>query len=154
MLKEIGVKIRIFPENNYKAIFYKNCTFRVALDSTKPITNLEYAEFYDIALNDKCHGKCPDCFIEGTKISTKDGDINIQDINIGDLVYSINKETSELQLCNVDQLHQRNYEGIIIEIELDNGNIIKSTPNHKIYTSNRGWIRSDELTSDDTLLQL
>jgi len=60
--EQIGVKIRILPESNYKAIFYKNCTFRIALDSNKPITELEYPEFLDIKLTNKCLGNCPYCY--------------------------------------------------------------------------------------------
>lgn len=57
------IKTRCFPENNYKAIFYRHKTLRMAIDPTKPITELEYPEFYDVAINNKCKGKCPWCYV-------------------------------------------------------------------------------------------
>jgi organic radical activating enzyme len=58
------MKIRIFPESNYKAFFINNKTYRIALDQNKPITELRYPEFYDIAITKWCAGKCPYCYTD------------------------------------------------------------------------------------------
>ena len=42
----------------------------------------------------------------------------------------------------------------LYEIEDEQGNVIKCTANHKIYTKNRGYVEAHELTGDDILLQL
>ena len=39
----------------------------------------------------------------------------------------------------------------IIEIELENGNIIKCTPNHKFLT-NKGWIKSSNLNITNLIM--
>lgn len=48
------MKTRIFPESNYKSVFHNGKTIRIPIDPKKPITELKWAEFYDVALNDKC----------------------------------------------------------------------------------------------------
>lgn len=40
----------------------------------------------------------------------------------------------------------------VIEIELDNGNKLKLTPDHKVYTENRGYVNASDLTEDDILI--
>lgn len=52
------MKIRQFPESNYKGIFTKGKTIRIPLDPSKKITELKYPEFYDVGLNTKCFGNC------------------------------------------------------------------------------------------------
>lgn len=56
------MKTRTFPESNYKAIFIDGKTIRFALDPNKPITELQYPEFYDIKITDQCDGECPYCY--------------------------------------------------------------------------------------------
>jgi len=56
------IKIRVFPENNYKGIFLNGKTLRVALDPKKPITELKYPEFWDVKITNYCTGKCPWCY--------------------------------------------------------------------------------------------
>jgi organic radical activating enzyme len=60
------MKIRIFPECNYKAIHLDGKTLRIALDPKKPITELAYPEFYDVKVTSKCNGKCPYCYQSST----------------------------------------------------------------------------------------
>ena len=58
------MKTRVFPEHNYKGFYFNNNTVRIAIDPTKPITELIYPEFYDVKITDKCHGKCPYCYMD------------------------------------------------------------------------------------------
>ena len=60
------VKVREFPESNYKGIWFGGKTIRVALDPKKGITELKYPEFYDIKITDHCKGGCPDCYMDST----------------------------------------------------------------------------------------
>lgn len=63
----ILVKTRQFPESNYKAVWYNGKTIRIALDPKKPITELEYPEFYDVKLTGKCLGACDFCYQDSKK---------------------------------------------------------------------------------------
>jgi organic radical activating enzyme len=53
---------RTFPESNYRALHFNGKTLRIALDPTKPITELAYPEFYDIKVTSWCKGGCPYCY--------------------------------------------------------------------------------------------
>jgi organic radical activating enzyme len=74
-MKNNMVKIRVFEESNYKAVWHKGKTIRIALDPTKPITELAFPEFYDIKLTDYCKGKCPWCYMD-----SKDTDSHFVDV--------------------------------------------------------------------------
>ena len=56
------IKIRCFPEHNYKAFHFNGRTIRLALDNSKPITELAYPEFYDVKVTSKCLGMCKWCY--------------------------------------------------------------------------------------------
>jgi len=57
------MRIRIFPKNNYFAIWKDNVAIRFQIEDDKPITELEYPEFLDVKITDKCTGKCPFCYM-------------------------------------------------------------------------------------------
>ena len=60
-------RIREFPESNYRAIYYKGKTLRIALNPDKPITELQYPEFYDIKITNKCNSGCWYCYQNSTE---------------------------------------------------------------------------------------
>lgn len=66
-----GIKTRVFPEHNYKGIFFNKKTIRIQLDDTKPITEVEYPEFYDVDIfetnNGLCRAGCEFCYLSGNK---------------------------------------------------------------------------------------
>lgn len=53
---------RTFPEHNYRALHFNGKTVRIALNPSKPITELAYPEFYDIKVTSHCKGNCPYCY--------------------------------------------------------------------------------------------
>ena len=61
------MKVRKFIDKNYKSIFHKGKTIRIAIDGTKPIEELDYPEFYDVAINDKCNAGCKYCYVSAMK---------------------------------------------------------------------------------------
>lgn len=57
------MKFREEPSANYKCIYLDSGkTIRIAIDPSKPITELKYPEFYDIKLTNHCNGQCPYCY--------------------------------------------------------------------------------------------
>lgn len=58
------VKTREFIESNYRAVWYNGKTIRIPLDVTKPITELQYPEFYDVKITSYCEGNCPFCYMD------------------------------------------------------------------------------------------
>jgi MoaA/NifB/PqqE/SkfB family radical SAM enzyme len=67
----MSVKIRTFPESNYKAIYFNGKTIRFQIDGTKDISDLEYPEFYDVKLTNRCMGRCMWCY-QDSKDEDKD----------------------------------------------------------------------------------
>lgn len=63
-MKKSSIKIRCFPESNYKAVWVSGKTIRFQIDSTLPITELEFPEFYDVKITGYCEGKCPWCYMD------------------------------------------------------------------------------------------
>ena len=95
-----------------------------------------------------------ECIRKNTLISTNRGDIKIQNIKIGDLVKSFNKNTNKIEykpiLNTWKNLNKSNSYEEFLEIELENGNIVHLTPNHKVYTD-KGYKRADELSECDDI---
>jgi hypothetical protein len=59
-------RLRTLPECNYRGLYRDGKTIRIALDPTKPITELSWPEFYDVKITDFCQGACPWCYQDST----------------------------------------------------------------------------------------
>lgn len=80
------------------------------------------------------------CFIAGTKVITKRGLINIEDVKIGDYVL-----TSDDTWQVVNYVMDREYSEDLYKIEFEYGlEPVICTANHEFLTDN-GWIRADRL---------
>jgi intein/homing endonuclease len=111
-----------------------------------------FAENVDVKITSNCRIGCNFCLTGDTLIETSNGPKKISEIEKGDIVYSFNCLNNEFQLKPVDMTFCRVYEGDLIEIEIEDGSSIKCTPNHKLYTINRGWIKAENLTENDDIL--
>lgn len=105
----------------------------------------------------KDFGACisDECLHPDTLIMMADGsEKKIKDIKIGDLVYTFNEITNKKEILPVKKVYKNLSKGTqMYEIKTDDGNIIKLTGNHKVLTSNRGYVRADELTLDDNIIK-
>ena len=140
--------------------FYKNGNYIVCImdDGTKirksddSVFIPSFAECVDLCITKSCTLGCKFCLTEDTLIDTPNGMRKITEIQKGDMVYSFNQLNYEFQLKPVDMLFCREYVGDLIEIKLKNGKKLKCTPNHKVYTTNRGWVEAALLTKNDDIL--
>jgi hypothetical protein len=79
----------------------------------------------------------------------------IKDIEKGDLVKTINEETGTIEIKPVIKLHNNLNKGKqMYEIEMENGDILKITGNHKVKLINGSWKRVDELKEEDEILYI
>lgn len=88
------------------------------------------------------------CFVAGTKVLTSEGYTNIEDIKVGDKVYSINAHGVR-ELKEVSYKYNKftqNLQKIRIGKET-----IEVTPEHRIYVIGKGYIRADEIQKRDRL---
>lgn len=89
------------------------------------------------------------CFVPNSKVLTSDGEKNIQDVKIGDIVRDHkNNDQEVIDLLTYD------IEEEIIEIQLENGQIIQCTQDHEFFTENRGWVKACELNEKDDLREI
>jgi len=95
---------------------------------------------------------CPGgwCFVAGTLVYTEEGNIPIEDIEIGDYVWATDPETGELELKQVLNLF-RNVTEELTHIYVD-GEEIVCTPGHDFYSPAYGWIDAEELQTGDVLV--
>ena len=85
------------------------------------------------------------CLAEGTPVLTPDGDVPIERIAPGDLVWT----RQGWKPVTAAQCTQRNAE--VITVVLSNGRELTGTGDHQIWTENDGWKRLDSLVWDDRL---
>jgi dUTP pyrophosphatase len=90
-----------------------------------------------------------DCFSEDMKILTIDGEKKINEIKIGEIVYSFNEETIEIEKDVISQIFDTEKQEILV-IETESG-ILEVTPNTEVYTSN-GIILAKNLKENDEII--
>ncbi|WP_207761506.1 polymorphic toxin-type HINT domain-containing protein [Leptospira perolatii] len=79
------------------------------------------------------------CFVAGTKIHTKDGLKNIEEIQVGDIVLSKNDKTGEVAYKRVSQTYIRTVDSIY-KVEFADGLLLETTWSHpfrRLKTENR-----------------
>ena len=96
-------------------------------------------------------GYAAGCFVAGTKIYTVNGLVNIEDIKLGDIVYSMNMETMEIEPQRVVNTMKNTYESDTCLISVG-GNYIESTKGHNYYEKTKGWVEACQLKVGDILI--
>ncbi|MBO5413978.1 MAG: Hint domain-containing protein [Clostridia bacterium] len=91
------------------------------------------------------------CFVKGTEISTPNGIKNIEDIKVGDKVYTMNMNTYVLEEKEVVQIFNNKVKYNVVKIYTQN-DCIECTTGHRIYTKNRGWTEAYYLQENDILI--
>jgi RHS repeat-associated protein len=91
------------------------------------------------------------CFIAGTAVLTAFGVSVIEDIKVGDSVWSYNEQTQQNELKEVVRLYR--YEKTeIVRVGTSDGQIISATTEHPFYVVNQGWFAAKDLRAGDILL--
>jgi len=89
------------------------------------------------------------CFAAGTLVLTEDGEVPIEDIRVGTLVWSWNEETGEIQLQPVLETYISETNELV-HISAGREEII-CTPNHPFYSPVKGWTEAVRLRAGDVL---
>lgn len=93
------------------------------------------------------------CFHPDTEVVTKRGDTKIKDVVAGDFVRSFDEVTKVFKWCLVtSQVKTPSKDRPKVLVELDNGQSIRCTADHRWLTSNRGWVEAQHLTVEDDLV--
>lgn len=122
----------------------------------KGTSNLEYVPNKHIEIiygssNNQIIGRALFCLDGDTIISTIDGDKQIKDLeNTVTQVYCIN-EFGDVVLSEPCEIKQTAKTNDIYEIELEDGTIIKCTPNHRFMLKDGSYKEAQYLTEEDEL---
>lgn len=90
-----------------------------------------------------------DCFSEDMKILTIDGDKTIKELRIGDIVYSFNEDSLEIEKDVVSSIFDTGVQEILL-IDTDHG-ILEVTLNSEVYTKD-GIKLAKNLTENDEII--
>lgn len=92
------------------------------------------------------------CFVAGTKVKTETGFKNIEDIKVGEKVYSYNLDTNELELKEVTRLIRST---TIDTYKMTIGNkTVEMSPKHELYIIDKGWVRAYDVKEGDLMLSI
>jgi RHS repeat-associated protein len=102
------------------------------------------------ALDEAAAGCRYTCFAEGTLVSTPNGEVPIEQIAVGDQVYSYDEETGEEHPAEVVALHHRDVTELwLLQV---GGETIETTDEHPFYVVGQGWTRAKDLREGDVLI--
>jgi intein/homing endonuclease len=112
-------------------------------------------EIMDIEISDgeSCPMTCAFCSPAGTLVNTPNGKVSIENLVAKDLVIGFDTQLNTVRVQEIEEVYSRQYTGELVCIELDNGRVLKLTPEHEIFTKNRGWIMSKELSEADEIVE-
>jgi hypothetical protein len=99
-----------------------------------------------------CSKGCPFCSPAGTLVNTPTGMTAIEEIVEGDNVMGFDVDLNEMNRQKVIECYNREYDGDMFDIELDDGRILSMTPEHPVWTLNRGYVQAKDLTLNDDIL--
>ena len=92
------------------------------------------------------------CFVAGTKVKTENGYKNIEDIKIGEKVYSYNLDNNELELKEViDTIESSTIDTYKMTV---GDKFVEMSPRHQIYIIDKGWTRAYDVKSGDMMLSI
>jgi len=94
------------------------------------------------------------CLPGDVLITTKDGVKRIDEINLGDEVYTYNHDNGKIELEQVTFSSKTRENADVIKIELDDGTELELTPDHKVYTKNRGYVNASNISYDDIIVRI
>lgn len=107
-------------------------------------------------------GTNPCCLVGSSEITTREyGKTTLKTVvelfgenkQIHVLAFNIETEDVEWVPVRAAQMTRPNAELVELEIETEHGTkIIRCTPDHPVFTKNRGYVRADELTEEDDLV--
>jgi len=95
------------------------------------------------------------CIVGDTIVNTNRGDIPIKNVNIKDEILTYNIKNDIVEFENIEFVGKTKENVDIIELKIEENNNIftlKCTPDHKIYTKNRGYVEAKDLTDKDNIM--
>jgi len=98
------------------------------------------------------------CISGEALIKTSKGELSIPDIQklmSSELIKAktFNENTKKIEYKEILVAQKTKENASIVEIETEDGQTLKLTPDHKVYTENRGWVEAAQLLETDILIK-
>jgi hypothetical protein len=91
------------------------------------------------------------CFPEGTRILLEDGSYkNIEDLTTSDVLMTYDNDKEKYGKGSASSIRE-SIQDKLIHISTENGEEIKSTPLHRFYVEEKGWIHAEKIEVGDLL---
>lgn len=124
--------VELFKKNPETLEFYQRKFKYIMVDEYQDTNGAQYELVKLLASKYKnicVVGDDDQCLVEGTMISTENGEVEIEKINKGSSVISAsgNGETYSVKISDISK---KKYEGKVVKITTKSGKVIKGTPNH------------------------
>ena len=74
--------------------------------------------------------------------------------NLPPMILSYNIHTGKVELDYLDAAILTRKDATVIKLVLEDNTELKLTPDHKVFTENRGWIEAKDLTERDILIKI
>jgi hypothetical protein len=96
-----------------------------------------------------------ECLSGDTKITTPNGLVEIKNISVGDIVYSVDNDNNIIEDVVVETFKNMKKSSLenMVRVTLEDGTFVNITGNHKVLTDS-GWKRADELSVNDDILTI
>ena len=96
--------------------------------------------------------KTRQCFVAGTPVWTPDGPKPIEQLKIGELIYTYNTKTCGVEIVPISNVFDNNIKDTVI-VRTKTGHRARVTPDHKYLTTN-GWVEAQNLTQNDVVIEI
>jgi len=107
----------------------------------------------EISYGSGCPQTCKFCSPAGTLVNTTNGKNSIENIKPNDAVVGFDIQNNIPQIQTVQEIYCRDYDGELVTIETETTSL-SVTPEHPIWTQNRGWVLAKNLNENDILQDL
>jgi len=165
------MKYKLFESDSYKCLrsdnvnynFNKKTGFMQRWGKTPEEDPLyaPFPEILDIEITEICNGPanklCSFCSPAGTKVNTPNGEVNIEDIKVGDVIWSATQLSTtkpRMRHNTVEETYTREYNGELICIELENGKILKLTTEHPVIVKGGIEVLAKDLTVEHEIIHI
>ena len=142
-----GGKIEFVSMGDYGKDVNLNTDGRVNNDT--PMIPLTDKWVVTISTQKGCVCQCKFCSPAGTLVNTPDGEKPIESLKPKDFVIGFNKNIP--QINQIDNVFSRHFTGNLICLELENGEVLKITPEHEVCTKT-GYKKAKDLIESDELI--
>ena len=122
----------------------------ITISTWQSLQNIEEVEFFkqfQVVIVDEC-------FHPDAEVLTVMGYKKIKYINENDMIINYDEKKKIFKEDRVIKKHKNISSEKMYELEFDNNKKVKVTGNHKFLTSNRGWVRADQLNEIDIIVQI